>query len=557
MKAKYILPIVSLYFLALAVRLIPFTLSSLPYNIDAYPLIRISDDIIATSHWNISGEGLMLYNSKMPAFSMILSSFSMVLGIEPFVLVSILVPIITSTSAIAIYMLAYKITKNRLVSYLAGLFFAISGFYLYLTTAIMKEAIGLALMPIIFYLFLERDDPKKRILAAVFLVLLPFIHHLTALIVFTAIGFMVITDNYMALRLKTWKLKNAVLDIFLGPFLFIFTYLYYSQVGVEQFEKVVNFDEGILFLSVFLIFALFAIVLSKRVTTKPWFLLASKKRTWLRIFDEKLIVVLVALGLLVANHYVKIFAGTLNTSTELLILAIPYILLLFIGFMGFNLVRHTETRHRGFMVSIFFGAITVIIFGFLRGLDPFSLDLIYRSYDYIDVALAICIGIGLVYIIKSIAESKRSEKITIAKKGVAASLGFLLVLATVPLAYNGEMLWGIRDMTEEREFAALEFLSTLDSDGEVGTDQRLADIAKPYFGIKANSTLPWRFQQGTELGFDYLLIEDEWLYIGAQMYPFDNVEITEEDYMGLMEKADTIYAGGSSTRTIYVLKVKG
>jgi len=557
MKAKNILPIVSLYFLALAVRLIPFTLSSLPYNIDAYPLIRISDDMIATSHWDISGQGLIHYNSKMPAFSVILSSFSMVLGIEPFILVSILVPIITSTSVIAIYMLAYKITKNRLVSYFAGLFFALSGFYLYLTTAIMKETIGLTLMPIIFYLFLERDDPKKRALAAVFLVLLPFIHHLTALIVFTAIGFLVITDNYMALRSKTWKLKNAVLDIFLGPFLFIFTYLYYSQVGVEQFEKVVNFDEGILFLSVFLIFALFAIVLSKRVTTRPWFLLASKKRTWLRIFDEKLIVVLIALGLLVANHYVKIFAGTLNTSSELLLLAIPYILLIFIGFMGFNLVRHTETRHRGFMVSIFFGAITVIIFGFLRGLDPFSLDLIYRSYDYIDVALAICIGIGFVYIIKSIAESKRSEKITMAKKGVAASLGFLLILATVPLAYNGEMLWGIRDMTEEREFAALEFLSTFDNNAVVGMDQRLAGIANPYFGIKANSTLPWRFQQGTELGFDYLLIEDEWLYIGAQMYPFDNVEISEEDYMGLMEKADTIYAGGSSTRTIYVLKVKG
>jgi 4-amino-4-deoxy-L-arabinose transferase-like glycosyltransferase len=242
MRHRDLLAISSLYFLAFAVRLIPFTISVLPYNIDAYPLIRISDDIIASGHWGIGGEDLIFYNSKMPAFSMILSAFSMFFGIEPFALVSILVPIITSTSVIAIYMLTMKITKSRVASYIAGLFFALSGFYLYLTTAIMKETIGLTLLPIIFYLFIERDDPRKRILAAVLLVLIPFIHHLTALIVFTVIGFMVITDNYQAWKSKILKMKNVFLDFFLGPFLFIFTYSYYNQVRMEQFEKVVNFD---------------------------------------------------------------------------------------------------------------------------------------------------------------------------------------------------------------------------------------------------------------------------------------------------------------------------
>ncbi|MCK5548492.1 MAG: hypothetical protein KAI64_05730, partial [Thermoplasmata archaeon] len=513
--------------------------------------------IIATGHWDIGGEGLMLYNSKMPAFSMILSSFSVILGIEPFMLVSILVPIITSTSVVAIYMLAFKITRNQLVSYFAGLFFALSGFYLYLTTAIMKETIGLSLMPIIFYLFIERRDPRKRVLAAIFLILLPFIHHLTALIMFTAIGFIVITENYIALKSKALNLRNVLLDVFLGPFLFLFTYMYYSQANIQQFDRVVNFEEGILFLSIFLIFAIFAAIVSKRKKARATFRSKAKKGSWLKILDPKFIVVLIGLGLLIANHFVKIFAGTLTTSTELLLLAIPYILLLFIGFSGFNIMRFTETKYRAFIISVLLGAITVISFGFLRGLDPFSLNLVYRSYDYIDVALAICLGIGMTYMIKSVAASKKGKRTLITKKSVVAVLGFLLILATLPLAYSGESMWSLRDMTEEREFKAMEFFGPLANNSTVGTDQRLADIADPYFGISASGTLPWLFHQATESGFEYLLIEDEWLDVGAQMYPFENAKIDEDEFTGLMENTDIVYVAGAPGRTVYILKVDG
>lgn len=581
MRSRDFLAVTSLYMLAFAVRLIPFTITTLPYNIDAYPLIRISNDIITSGHWGIGGEDLIFYNSKMPAFSMILSTFSMVFGIEPFALVSILVPIITSTSVIAIYMLTMKITKSALTSYIAGLFFALSGFYLYLTTAIMKETIGLTLMPIIFYLFMERSDPRKRILAAMFLILLPFIHHLTALVVFTVIGFMVITDNHQAWKSKGLQLRNLALDFFLGPFLFVFTYAYYDQVRMEQFAKVVNFDQGILFLSVFVIFTVFALILSTRVTRKAPFVQKQKKKAWLRIFDEKIVIVIIPIGLLILNHYVKIFAGTLNTSTEFLQMAIPYLVLVIAGFIGFNLIRNTETRYRAPIVSIFLGTITVMSFGFLRGLDPFSLDLIYRSYDYLDIGLAVCIGVGFVYMMKPAIEnertpgherkkdgegdaSERDEKVHIVagksgrlqygRKVAVALIAFVLMLSTVPLAFSGEILWDIRDTTEEREFAAMRFMNETAGNGSVGTDQRMADIAHTYFDIDSNQTFPWLFGKITSLGFDYLLLEDEWKSVGAQMYPFENEVIEEDEFDSLLDSADVIYAAGSGD-VVYILKV--
>jgi hypothetical protein len=294
----------------------------------------------------------------------------------------------------------------------------------------------------------------------------------------------------------------------------------------------------------------------------PLFLAKSKRKPWLRIFDEKILIIIIPLGLLIANHYVKIFAGTLNTSTELLQMIIPYLALMFVGFIGFNLIRNTESRYRGPIVSIFLGAITVMSFGFLRGLDPFSFDLIYRSYDYIDIGLAVCIGVGFVYIMKSSWEKtksgggKKGRKASTAKKAAIAIIAFILISSTVPLAYSGETLWGIRNTTEEREYNALVFIDQIEGDISVGTDQRLEDIAKPHFGFDANMTFPWGFRQARSLGYDYLLVEDEWKSIGAQMYPFENVKISEEDFDAVLDSTDLVYSGGSD-RVVYVLKVRG
>ena len=83
--SKHMLPLLALFVIGLSVRLIPLTFSSLPYNIDGFPLVRLTQDIIDDGHWTMSyPEGTsntLIYNSKMPIFSMIMA-FSLGVPLE-------------------------------------------------------------------------------------------------------------------------------------------------------------------------------------------------------------------------------------------------------------------------------------------------------------------------------------------------------------------------------------------------------------------------------------------------------------------------------------------
>ncbi|MBU4032082.1 MAG: hypothetical protein KKD98_04700, partial [Candidatus Thermoplasmatota archaeon] len=71
MKSKYPVLIITLLFLiAFCARLVPLQFSDLPYNIDGFPLARISEIIISDGALPDPGNygGLLAYNMKLPVF---------------------------------------------------------------------------------------------------------------------------------------------------------------------------------------------------------------------------------------------------------------------------------------------------------------------------------------------------------------------------------------------------------------------------------------------------------------------------------------------------------
>ncbi|MCK4444910.1 MAG: hypothetical protein KAW09_10215, partial [Thermoplasmata archaeon] len=393
---KHLLPILFLFFVALAIRLVPLLSSPLPYNIDGFPLVRISNDVISSGEWVMDE-----YNTKLPIFGLIIVLASVVCSRDPLYFVQILIPFITSMTAVLIYVLTYKITKSRTAAVFAGLFLALSGLYVFLTASVMKQAIGFTLIPVILYLYYERDDSRKRLLCAFLLIMLPLLHHLTSLMVFAMITLIMAAQNIQRLRDDTWKATDFVLDVFLGPFLLIFLFWFYVSVDMPFFLDVANVNAVLLFLSVYFIVALFAIYLSSPSRMKPWFFY-SKKSAFLKLLDQKTLFIFGALFLLVLNHYTNIFAGALKTKSEVLIWSIPYLILIFVGLAGLNVMRNTKTKYRTLVVAGLLAPISVMLFSFLWGLDPVSFGLLYRSYNFIDFALAIAIGIAVAYAIASV-----------------------------------------------------------------------------------------------------------------------------------------------------------
>ena len=549
MKTKHLIAISTLLFIAVCVRSIPLSFSSLPYNIDSFPLVKISEEMIATGHWVIDSQTphLINYNSKMPVFSLILSTFALIFGKAPMEIVQIILPIIASTSVIIIYMITFKITKNYLASFAAGLFLALNGFFVYLTTAIMKEGAALILLPIILLLYSERDDFKKRILCSLLLLLIPLVHHLTAIVAFIMITLLAISSNFIALKSNNLKIKKVALDVLLGPMLFLFTYAYYKNVKLAYFE-ITTVNDIVLFLSVFFIGSLSCILLCKPASSKPWFFIRSKHMGW-KFLDEKILIAIGAILLLILNNRMMVFGGTIRTSSLFLYSAVPYIILALIGVVGFNMIRHARTSFRPFIISMILGPLILIVFAFLRGLDAFTFTLAYRSYNYVEFGLAICVGISFGLIIGHILKVK-------GRSGVVITMIFAVIcLCTTPLAYNSEALYGVQDTTYDYEYKTMEWLSDTNV-SQIGTDQRLSDIINPYFNIGCDRTLPWKIKYGRDLkNSDFLLLKEAWVTTGAQMFPCERVKISEENFNNILKNNDVVYASGSTGEQIYVIKV--
>lgn len=550
--SKHMLPLLALFVIGLSVRVIPLTFSDLPYNIDGFPLVRLTQDIIDDGHWTMSyPEGTsntLIYNSKMPIFSLIMAEFSLMLGIPPMEVIPFTLAIIASTAIITIYMLAYLITRNRVVAFFAGLALALNGLYVYLGCAIMKETIGLVLLPLILYLYAHREDPRKRALAALLLLMLPLIHHLTTWIVFTMITLLAVTSNYEKWHRGTFGLGELVLDLVLGPMLFVFTVIYYNQVDMVFFKRISNNNDIMLFLSVLLIGILFGLSYSK----------PRKKRIKTPIFSKLILIPILGILALVINHYKRLFTGAMRTNTIFLIYFIPYIVFAMIGFVGVNVIGTRKNRYRPLIASIFLGILTVMTFAVLKGLDAFTYNLVYRTYDFMDVGLAICIGVGAGYLINSFARNRYLGKINFFStwqfKSVMGVVFIVLCLLTLPLAYNNEKFHNVQDVTHEYEFEAMIWLDENVEKETTHTNQRLADIINPYFDKECDSLLPWKLRdrEGIDSG-SVLFIEDKWTSKGAQMYPMEPTILSNKTFQDTLNSNNLIYSGGPEENKVYII----
>ncbi len=552
--SRHFLAIIALFTIGLAVRYIPLLFSGLPFNIDGFPLVRISEDIVDTGHWSLSYPGgtssFVTYNTKMPVMSLLISNFALIFGIAPLRVAQVIIPFLSSTALVIIYLVAYKITKNELVSFFAGLALALNGFYVYLGAAIMKETIGLVLLLLGVYLYQGREDPRKRVLASMLFLILALTHHLTAWIGFVMVSLLMIAFHAQKWHRGSFKTKEVMIDFVSGPFLFIFTILYYQMVNMVFFTTVSNINDIALFASIFMLGAVFCIIFS---------LPKKRKKPRNIVLNKTLIIPVAGLALLILNHYTKAF-DTIRGSSSFLTYLLPYLLLITIALIGFNVVASKRTEYRPFIAALLLAPFLVILFALLKGFDPFTFMLVYRSYDYIDFGLAICAGIGIGYLINRLVKRFAGEKNASDGFRLKATLSviFLIIcISTVPLAYQGQEFYGVQDATYDHEFKAMSWLGENGKDYHISTDERLNDIMVPYFDLDCDKSLPLKFKYNEDVKSGTILfMEDKWLYDGAQMSPMEPIVISKGTFDRTLDRNNLIFSSSSANSQIYIVMVR-
>jgi len=541
---------------AFSARLVPLQFSSQPYNLDGYPLAKISEFIISSGSIPELGNhpGLIDYNMKMPVFSIMLSQFSMVLGIEPLTLLPYFTALIGSLAVIFIYVLARELTDNDVAALSAGVFAALSGLFVYVTTAAMKQLLAIVLLCFIFYLFSKRKDWKFRIPLIITLAILPFTHHLTMLIALLALSFALVGTAFRRSEHHVRTMKELILDIITGPGILLVSLAYYRSVNLEFVSEVANTNDVVLLASVVIIMAVFARLLSITVQTKPWFFLGKddEKTVGLSsIFDEKVLVLVIGIGALFLNSKLNIFTGAQLTSNLLLNLIFPYLVLAVVGLMGFNVLRYSKFPRRYLLVGMFLAPLTIMIFSMLRSLDVFGFMMVYRSYNFIDIPMAIVVGVGMAYIFgKLLALSKKNKMFK-----MLPAMGMIIFIgisaASLPLAYNNEEAFDVQEITHEYELEAMEWAYAHDITS-MASDQRYSDIMDPYYGIGADRAGAWRMSHDSLDSNQYMLTSWYWADGGAQFYPLGRIYFDEAEMTSQLNSWDIYYSGGPQGKEMVI-----
>src|SRR5207249_2349772 len=242
--------VAALLCLALGARLVPLTFSPLPFSIDGFALARISSNIAADGTWRIDPADTNSYNQKLPGFSILWSAAAQVGGLSPLVHVQLILPFLTCTTVLVAYLLGVKAAGRRLGGFVAGLFIALFGSFLLLTSATAKESIGLLVFPVAVLLFREREDPRKRALAVFLLLFLPFLHSLTTFLTLGMLAALVVLRQRRELHRGRFSARSFALDIVTGPGLAVPAWAYYVSVDLPFLSEVLAPASFTLFLGI-------------------------------------------------------------------------------------------------------------------------------------------------------------------------------------------------------------------------------------------------------------------------------------------------------------------
>lgn len=535
------------FVIALVARLLPFLYSGLPYNIDGFSIANIAERTQASGHlFPIPGDP-NLPNYKVPLYALFVVVLSDLAGAAPLAIIQPAAPFVGAASVLALFALVRRVTRSDAAAGFAGLFLALDGTYVFSTATAIKASLAFALLPIVLHLYWHRQDPRKRGLAAILLLVLPWIHHLSALLTFLAVGLVLAVDLARWSSRGELRTRRVALEVALGPALFVPGLLHYHLVDLMYLRQVDDARQIVLFLSVLLLAVLLQLSLSRAARLGPWFL--GRRRTgWRRLVDEKVLLPAGALALLLANHQASVFAGTIRTKPAVLWFVAPYLVLVAVGLIGFNVIRHTRNGFRPLATAMLLGPLAVMAFALLRGLDPLSFLVLYRSFPYLEVGIALCVGVGAAYVV---ARMRRP-----ARKAAFAVAVTVLLVATLPLGYASADLYDVENATAAYEFRAMSHLHGL-GDPYAGMDQRFHSTTSWYFFQRGDGGLPDAIARGGSLArYDVLLVQSSWTDRGAQRHPLPNLVLAPDALADALARHDVVYSVVSPIGDATIVRVR-
>lgn len=521
---ELILPLAVIFLLALVIRLYPIAISPYPYNIDGLGEGMMANGIYDSGSLSVPPDAgySQSYIVQMPLMDGLVAASSFFVGIEPLFLIQPVIAAVGALSCVAAALVVHRITGSRRICVLSGMFLAMLGTYVFCTTSAWKETLGLTLMIIIAGLYLERKDMRFRIMLTAVLFMMTFVHHHSAVITYLMFTFAVVAEGFLAARKKQWRWGNYA-DIATAVSLWILVLGYYSNIDLPYYLFLRPDTDLYLFIAVAVVMVLLMVVS-----------MAGLKAS-LRRYHLKVLIPALAAGLMILNYFRPIFPGIAGTDPSLMIFVLCYIMLVVPMWLGSDRTLLPGQKATPLLYAVLFAPLSMILFGLLRALDPTSHMIVYRTFDFLDLGLAVLFGAGLVLMVKNL---RRMAPVVTAL--------FLVMLAiTTPLAFQTEKLFGVQNQTYGYEVETYYLMDSISSLRTADSDQRIGTSMEWVVNFSGASDLAYRIEAERPFSNDkWLVVEDSWTTSGAQEFPLRPRVLNETVFDSFLERMNLLIISG-------------
>ena len=520
-----LLSLLVIFALAFIIRIYPLVWSPYPYNIDGLGEAVMAGDIYANGDFSIPADSGYRdsYIVDMPIMTSLIAMSSQIVGIEPMVFSQVLIAVIGAISCVAGALVVHMITGSQRIALLGGLLLALLGTYVFCTASVWKETLGLTMMIFIAGFFIGRKDFRLRIALTVALVAMTFIHHHSAVLTYLFFSFAVAGDAYLSRKNRSWSWNNYV-DIGTMVLLWVLAVGYYQRIDLPYYGFLTPDEDLYLLIAVSCAMSLVLFAVLSRQSSK------GSPRKLIRVS-----IPVVGLAILSINYFRPIFPGIPPTEPMVFIFAAAYLVLLLPMWYGAERLLQSRERWISAYLALIFAPLSMILFAFLRALDATSHMIVYRTFDFLDLAMALMFATGAVIMVRNL---KKIGPVVI------ASL-ILVIAVTTPLAFQTEKLFGVHNQTYEYEVDAFDWMKSMSPVSTMDSDQRLSTTAGWLFNISSDADLSYRIEIGMAVSsYDWLVLKSSWTTVGAQQFPLGQNVIDKETFDAFLSERNVLLVSG-------------
>jgi hypothetical protein len=418
----------------------------------------------------------------------------------------------------------------------AGLGAALLGTFVFTTGSVWKEGVGMGLLTLALLCFIQRRDRRYRILCLGVLMILPIVHHLVAVIALLSLTFPLIWRMYFGITHRSLN-KQHFYDLVILVISGLWTGLYYFFVSFDRLQTLSSPRQAVFALASFVLLAIVAI-------------LALRRQNHLKVTLSPLLALSIAI-LLTLDYFGFLFPYTPTASILVFILVMSYALLFGLAWYGTELALESYPMYRAMEVGLLLSPATIIGYSLLNGFTGYSMQISYRTFDFVDIFIFVGIGIALAHLAR------------VSRRKLYHVVGFAfvsLLVLSFPFGYASEQLLGVRHDTQAYEIDALGWISQASnrSSPHVQSDERIAYIGASMFGFGKDNDLPSWLEANTSWppGY-YFVYEQSWSYDGVNNYPQGRVVVPGEWMTELLGVQDVMYIGGGARDQLVMWKASG